>query len=340
MSRCAAVIWASETERSRLANVRMRTLFFRTPRGQAHRWAASVGLVARFVGCGQCSPNGQAWLSASASPQPATTKRDIRPQPPIVAREADRTAKEAERVRQQFDALPEGDSTRLRMTANADRILPCSDGTSASRGHAGRCVPALSRALTLFDAVELQDPLRPPTQPALLSAAQHIDRAFLDEDHIRKPWPRSDGSADARPSSDAARTALSADRRLAERHGRLCAEHAARPRTLSRSLLAIHRDAVVGSGAGVSTVAGAADSQAASSTSICSEAQGNDIPSPRDSLQSLFRRCDAKGTTGRRRSDWHGCICGCRSPKKRWRRSIDNRQARGSDEAKLADLTA
>ena len=103
----------------------------------------------------------------------------IKPQPPVaVIGTVPTNEEEAERVRQQLDTLSEQDETRLgRRQALIDYYCAATE-QALLRGHAEDGFQLFSRALQLFDAAELQDPARPPTQPKLLAAAKSIDRTF------------------------------------------------------------------------------------------------------------------------------------------------------------------
>lgn len=318
----------------------MRTRFsFRTPRGQAHiggrlPWVLWLGLV----GCGHAPQTVKPALSASASPQPATTKRDIRPQPPIVAQGSrPNSEEEAERVRQQLDALPEGDSTRLGRRQTLIEYYCAATEQALSRGHAEDAFQLFSRALTLFDAVELQDPLRPPTQPALLSAAQHIDRAFSR----RGSHPEAVAALMVQQTLDPAATqpALryqqivdwlsgtgdSAQNTLRGRGRSLAQLISDPPATLSSDLdlayrlwpVPLIRKQLV--------------------DIYLREAQGNDILSPRDFLQSLSQTMRRKGTTGATAFRLARLYLRVSQPKEALA-AIDKIGKLGSDEAKLADL--
>lgn len=170
-----------EKERSRLAKVRMRTRFsLRTPRGSAHRnerwsWVLWLGLV----GCGHASQTAKVSQPTPVVSSPATNKPTVLPQPPIAVQGSiPSSEEEAERVRQQLDTLAEGDPTRLGRRQALIEYYCAATQEALRREHAEDAFRFFSRTLTLFDAEELQDPSRPPTQPALLAAAQHIDRAF------------------------------------------------------------------------------------------------------------------------------------------------------------------
>lgn len=169
-----------EKERSRLAKVRMRTRFsLRTPRGSSHfgerlSWVLWLGLV----GCGHAPQTAKPPLTASVASKPPTPLT-VTPQPPIAVQgSVPSSEEEAERVRQQLDTLTESDSTRLGRRQALIEYYCAATQQAIRRGHAEDAFQLFSRALTLLDAEELQDPSRPPTQPALLAAAQSIDRTF------------------------------------------------------------------------------------------------------------------------------------------------------------------
>lgn len=129
-----------------------------------------------LVGCGHTQ---KTVVPAVAPPPPAVAKVEIRPQPPIaVVGTIPSSEEEAERVRQQLDTLSDGDPVRLGRRQALIRYYCAQVEQALSRGHAEDAFQLFSRALTLIDAAELQDPSRPPTQPQLLSAARQIDQAF------------------------------------------------------------------------------------------------------------------------------------------------------------------
>jgi len=110
---------------------------------------------------------------------PAVAKMVIRPQLPIaVVGSVPTSEEEAERARQQLDTLADGDATRLGRRQALIEYYCAATEQKLQRGHAEDAFQLFSRALTLFDAAELQDPSRPPTQPSLLAAARSIDRAL------------------------------------------------------------------------------------------------------------------------------------------------------------------
>ncbi|HND09966.1 MAG TPA: hypothetical protein PLY80_06000 [Pseudomonadota bacterium] len=126
-----------------------------------------------------CAHSAKTTTTATVPPQTAAAPVQIKPQPPVaVIGTVPTNEEEAERVRQQLDTLSEQDETRLgRRQALIDYYCAATE-QALLRGHAEDGFQLFSRALQLFDAAELQDPARPPTQPKLLAAAKSIDRTF------------------------------------------------------------------------------------------------------------------------------------------------------------------
>ncbi len=159
----------------------MRTRFSPgTPRRSARQgerlsWVLWLGLI----GCGHTPQKVQPPVTPPATPPPAAAKLVIRPQPPIaVIGTIPGSEEEAERVRQQLDTLAESDPTRLGRRQALVQYYCTATEQALARGHAEDSFAMFSRALSLFEPAELQDPSRPPTQPELLAAARSIDRAF------------------------------------------------------------------------------------------------------------------------------------------------------------------
>lgn len=85
---------------------------------------------------------------------------------------------EAERGRYRLDTLATDDTSWLGRRQALVEFYCTAMEQVLDRGHFEDAFQLLTKTVTLFEAAELVDPSRPPTQPRLLGAARRIDQAF------------------------------------------------------------------------------------------------------------------------------------------------------------------
>jgi tetratricopeptide (TPR) repeat protein len=149
---------------------------FRSRVEAAARGVAVAGLVGLGFACAGTSRSVRAFGDAGGGPADTPT--------PLAASSAARAPiaiasdEDADRVRQDLDALPDRDPGRApRRQALLGYYL--TEAQSAIKdGHGEEAFSDFTRALSLVEPGELQEPNRPPPFPQLLPVAQQLDHLF------------------------------------------------------------------------------------------------------------------------------------------------------------------
>lgn len=88
------------------------------------------------------------------------------------------TDEEADRARQELDGLPDGDAQRPGRRQTLLNYYVATAEMELRGDHAEEAFSAFTRALSLIEPAELQEPRRPPPVPQLLPIAQKLDQLF------------------------------------------------------------------------------------------------------------------------------------------------------------------
>ena len=126
---------------------------------------------------GKTAP-GTAAAPAAVSDAPVVWKSGPIPASPAPSGPAVTSDEDAERARQEVDALDEADPARRGRRQAIINYYARAAQASLDQGHPDEAYASFTSALALFDPSELQDPSHPPAASELLPIAQQIDRAY------------------------------------------------------------------------------------------------------------------------------------------------------------------